>query len=90
MHHLLSDFPCSSLAKDAWGIFPFLAMFLLSTARAPFLFSFVYLSVLLVPSQVSQVSYSTAEYFLQEAWLATALKFKVKEFQVLKPKRIIK
>jgi hypothetical protein len=28
IHLLLSDFPCSFLAKDARGIFPFLVMFL--------------------------------------------------------------
>jgi hypothetical protein len=61
--HLLGDFPSSSLAKDVKGIFPFLPMFLLSIAGAPFLFFFFfYLSALLVPPQVSEVSSSTAEY----------------------------
>jgi len=63
---LLSDFPCSLLAKDVRGTFPFLPMLPLSTAGAPFLFLFffffIYLSALLVPPQVSEAYYSTAEY----------------------------
>jgi hypothetical protein len=77
IHHHLSDFPCSSLAKDARGIFPFLVMFLLSIARAPFLFFFVYLSVLLVPPQVSEFSHYTAEYFPAGIRIVTALNFAV-------------
>ena len=67
---LLSDFPCSLLAKDVRGTFPFLPMLPLSTAGAPFLFLFffffIYLSALLVPPQVSEAYYSTAEYSTEE------------------------
>jgi hypothetical protein len=53
-------------------------MFLLSIARASFLFFFVYLSVLLVPPQVSEFSYYTAEYVLAGTRIVTTLNFAVR------------
>jgi hypothetical protein len=60
-------------------------MFLLSIARAPFLFFFVYLSVLLVP-QVSDVSNSTAEYSPAGNMSSNSAQIRRKEFEVRIPK----